>query len=61
MEQWKTLNGSLLDKNVLFLTGESGGYCVLCYGSLTALDILRVKCILLNRMIIYKTFTKYVS
>jgi hypothetical protein len=30
-------------------------------GSLTAVDILCDKCILLKRMVIYKTFAKYVS
>jgi hypothetical protein len=62
MEQWKTLNKFIAgQKCFVFNRRESGGYCVLCHGSLTALDILCVKCILLNRMIIYKTFTKYVS
>jgi hypothetical protein len=48
-------------KCFVFNRRESGGYCVLSYGSLTAVDILCGKCILLNRTFIYKTFAKYVS
>lgn len=33
----------------------------MCYGSLKAVDILCNKCMLLNRIFIYKTFAKYVS
>ena len=48
-------------KCFVFNRRESGGYCVLCYGLLTAVDILGDKYILLNRMFNYKTFVKYVS
>ena len=48
-------------KCFVFNRRESGGYCVLCYGSLRAADIPCDKCILLNRMFTYKTFAKYVS
>ena len=48
-------------KYFVFNRRESGGYCVLCYGSLRAVDILCDKFILLNRMFTYKTFAKYVS